>query len=217
MDQASAGQDTFIMRMADALQLADSLCARLCHDLSGPLGTLVGTLDLAAEDASYVAEALPLANQSAVAMAQRIRLLRAAWGGDCGKVSSQDLGELAAGLPSRVQLDVSQLAAGPFDEAVSRLLVNLMLVGAEALPRGGRVRLIGDVEIAVVVEGPSAAWPDALLTAITDLADAPLGDPRTVQSPLVVMLARAAGLRLSLLLSPGPAATGVPPILLAPL
>ena len=211
MDQASMGQDV------DRLQVADALCARLCHDLSGPLGTLTGALDLAAEDAAYLAEALPLASESAQIMTHRIRLFRAAWGGDCGRLSSADLASLAAGLPSRVQVDVSQLGPGPFDEALSRMLVNLMLLGAEGLPRGGLVRLIGENDIVLVVEGPGAAWPHALLTALTDPAEIAVNDPRTVQSPLAVLLARASGLRLSLLMPPGPLTAGVPPILLAPL
>ena len=217
MDEASAGQQAIIVPLADALHLADALCARLCHDLSGPLGTLAGVLDLAADDSSYLPEALPLASETAMAMAQRIRLLRTAWGGPCGSVTLEELIGLAAGLPRRVQLDVSQLAPGPFTEATSRMLVNLMLLGAEALPRGGVVRLMGDGDVVVAVDGPAAAWPDALLAAIIDPLDVPLDDPRTVSSPLVAMMARAAGLRLSLLFPPGAMAASVPSILLSPL
>ena len=216
MDQASAGQQAIIVPLADALHLADALCARVCHDLSGPLGTLTGVLDLAADDPAYLPEAMPLASETATALTQRLRLLRTAWGGPCGSVTAAELVELAAGLPSRVQVDVSQLAPGPFGEATSRMLVNLMLLGAEALPRGGVVRLMGEADIVVVVDGPAAAWPDTLLAAIADPLDVPLDDPRTVCLPLVAMMARAAGLRLSLLLPPG-AAAGVPPILLSPL
>ena len=43
------------------LSLSDALCARLCHDLSSPIGTLIGSLDIMAEDPDSVAEALPLA------------------------------------------------------------------------------------------------------------------------------------------------------------
>ena len=32
------------------LHLAELLAVRLCHDLSGPLGTLMGALELLAED-----------------------------------------------------------------------------------------------------------------------------------------------------------------------
>ena len=37
--------------MNELLRLAELLsCARLCHDLSGPLGALIGMLDLAREE-----------------------------------------------------------------------------------------------------------------------------------------------------------------------
>ena len=211
MDQASARQNV------DQLQLADALCARLCHDLSSPLGTLINALDLAAEDAAYLPEALALANESGQQMARQVRLLRAAWGGNCGCLSTQELLALATGLPSRVRVDVSQLGGGPFSEAVSRMLVNLMLLGADGLPRGGLLRLIGNRDIILAVEGPAAAWPDALITAIASPAKMAMSDPSTVTAPLAVLLAAASGLRLSLLLSPGQMPDGAPPILLAPL
>ena len=211
MDQASARQHV------DQLQLTDALCARLCHDLSSPLGTLINALDLAAEDAAYLPEALALASESGLQMANQVRLLRAAWGGSCGCLSNQELLALADGLPSRVRVDVSQLAAGPFSEAVSRMLVNLMLLGADGLPRGGLMRLIGNRDIILAVEGPAAAWPEALIAAIASPANVTVPDPSTVTSPLAVLLATASGLRLSLLLSPGQMPHGAPPILLAPL
>ena len=36
--------------MSDSLRLAELLCARLCHDLSGPLGALIGILEIAREE-----------------------------------------------------------------------------------------------------------------------------------------------------------------------
>ncbi len=211
MDQASARQQV------DQLQLADALCARLCHDLSSPLGTLINALDLASEDAAYLPEALSLAGESGHYMVRQIRLLRAAWGGNCGRLSNQEVLALAAGLPSRVKVDASQLGEGPFSEAVSRMLVNLMLLGADGLPRGGLMRLIGNRDIILAVEGPGAAWPEALMTAIAGPGGVTITDPSTVTSPFAVLLAAALGLRLSLLLAPGPMLDGVPPILLAPL
>lgn len=211
MDQASARQHV------DQLQLADALCARLCHDLSSPLGTLINALDLAAEDPAFLPEALPLASESGLQMARQIRLLRAAWGGNCGRLDNKDLLTLAAGLPARVKVDISELGEGPFSEPVSRMLVNLMLLGVDGLPRGGLIRLFGTRDIILAVEGPGAGWPEALITAIAGPGNVSVTDPSTVMSPLAVLLASASGLRLSLLLAPGPMLDSVPPILLAPL
>ena len=200
-----------------SLELTDALCARLCHDLSSPLGTLIGSLELMTEDSGAVAEALPLASEVAVAMAARLRLLRAAWTADGGPLSPEQLVKLAAGLPGRVRADLSGLEGGVFQEPVARVLLNLLILGAEALPRGGVVAMSGqpDGDVLTTVQGPAAAWPPGLPLALADLAAVPLDDPRTVQPPLVAMLARSAGLRLSLLM--GPAAPGAaPPLLLTP-
>ena len=63
------------------MRLAELLCARLCHDLSGPLGALIGVLEIAREEQPD-SETLALAEDTAVELAQRLKLLRAAWGQD---------------------------------------------------------------------------------------------------------------------------------------
>ena len=199
-----------------AMALSDSLCARLCHELAGPLGTLTGALDLAAEDPSAAAESLDIAAQAAAQMVQRIRLLRAAWGGDCGAMSADALGELAAGLPPRVRVELGGLT-GEFAAPAARVLVNLLLLGVEALPRGGAITLRGTAggEVLLQVTGSPARWPPGLASALADPAAAALDDPRGVQGPLAARLARMAGLRLSLLLPAGGAEAGAAPLLLA--
>ncbi len=195
------------------LSLADALCARLCHDLSSPLGTLMGAIEMVTEDVDCVPEALPLARDAAAAMGARLRLLRAAWSGDCGPLNAAQLAELALGLPSRVRTELGGLR-GDFPLPTSRVLVNLLLLGGEALPRGGVVALSGQPggDVMATVEGPIAAWPAAFAVCLVG-GKLAFDDPRLVQAPLVVLLARAAGLRLSLLLAPG-APVPAPPLLL---
>ena len=66
---------------SEALRLAELLCARLCHDLSGPLGALIGIIEIAREEQPD-SETLALAEETAVELGQRLKLLRAAWGQD---------------------------------------------------------------------------------------------------------------------------------------
>jgi histidine phosphotransferase ChpT len=193
------------------MQISDALCARICHDLSSPLGTLIGAIELVADD-GFASEALPLATETAVAMGHRLRLLRAAWAGDCGALAPADLSDLACGLPPRIRLDASQLPPRAFAAAMSRVLVNLMLLAAEALPRGGTIRMIGDADVIVMLEGPGAAWPDSLLEALAEPGRVSLDDPRAAPAPVMVMLAHAAGLQVSILLAPGLEPSGPPPI-----
>jgi histidine phosphotransferase ChpT len=199
-----------------ATRLADALCARVCHDLAGPLGTLIGTLELAASDPDSVAEALPLASETAILMGLRLQLLRAAWAGDCGPLTARTLAKLAAGLPPRVHTELRGLDEGEFPAPVARVLVNMLLLGAEALPRGGTVSLSGgpDQDVLLVADGKDAAWPPGLLRALLDPPSAPLDTPCDALAPLVGSLARAAGLRISVLMSAHPGTTGAAPLLL---
>src|ERR1700733_3684129 len=81
--------------MIGSLHLAELLCSRLCHDLSGLLGSLVGVLEIAREE-------------QAVELAQRLRLLRAAWGQDSEPVDLAQLLTFADGLfaSRRLRLDL---------------------------------------------------------------------------------------------------------------
>ena len=48
----------------DPLRLAAVLCARLCHDLSGPLGALIGVIEIAHEEQAD-SETLALGEETA--------------------------------------------------------------------------------------------------------------------------------------------------------
>ena len=203
------------------LDLASALCARLCHDLSSPLGTLSGTLEMALEDPAEAAEALSIAGEAAAAMVARLELLRAAWAGDCGPMGRARLAELAAGLPPRVTPMLDGLADVTFEGSVARVLLNMLLLGADALPSGGQVALAGqpDAGIVLQVSGPSVRWSADLAAVLLDPAGGHANEPRSVQMPLTARLALAAGLRLSFVLPPATGPTGpqnAPALLLAP-
>ena len=200
------------------LELASALCARLCHDISSPLGTIMGTLELAGEAPDQATEALEIAGDSAQALVARLQLLRAAWAGDCGPMGRARLGELAAGLPPRVTAELDGLADVTFDGPVARILLNLLLLGADALPAGGVVALSGEpaAGIIVAVKGRSVAWNAGLAAILLDPASPHASEPRTVLMPLTARLVHAAGFRLSFLLTGAPAPHSAPRLLLAP-
>jgi len=200
--------------MEDSLRLTEAVCARLCHDLSGLLGSLVGTLELVTET-SADKEAAAVASAAAAALALRLRLLRAAWGGRSEPLDLPRLTTLAQGLAARrVALDVSGLPPTTvFSPEVGCLVLNLLLLAAESLPRGGVLRLDGGAgDLVARLNGPSAAWPAGLVAMLADSEEAWLGvtEPRTVQAPLTALLARHHGLRLAVLLTAGQASAAPP-------
>jgi histidine phosphotransferase ChpT len=198
-------------------QLARLLCARLCHDLGGAVGTLSGTLDLAGEGDT---DMLGLARDTAAGLRQRLRLYAAAWGGATSDADAAELAKLLEASPAapRVQFQLDHLAAGALlPAALVPLALNAALLGAEALPRGGTVTLAGSPEDGFVIcpEGRGAAWPSGLLALLCGgAAVAALQEgPRRVLAPLLLGLAAEAGWAVSLAQGPG---EGTPPLLVGP-
>jgi histidine phosphotransferase ChpT len=204
--------------MDDRVRLAELVCARLCHDLSGLLGSLIGTLELLACDGEAT-EAVSIAVDTAAALGRRLKLLRAAWANEAEPLDLPRLASLAEGLANqRIALDVSALPPTTvFPPAMGRLVLNLLLLAADSLPRGGLLRLDGNAENLIArLDGPNAAWPPGMAGMLADEAAAWAGltEPRSAQAPLTALLARHDGLHLSLLLASGPA-TPAPPLRLS--
>jgi hypothetical protein len=103
---------------------------------------------------------------------------------------------------------------------MARLVLNIVLLAREAMPRGGVLALSGDpaTDIVAQIAGPDAAWPVGFARCMADEAYAwsAFSDPRDLQAPLTALIARANGMRLSLMMATGPADANPPPLLIAP-
>jgi histidine phosphotransferase ChpT len=199
----------------DPLRLAELLCARMSHDLSGTIGTLAGALEML-DDPSVATEALALANQAATELRRRLELQRAAWGPTGAPLDLAALRHLGEGLPhaSRCTIDVSSLPKDTvFTPPFARATLNLVLLAVEALNGSGEVTLVGsDTDLIVAIAGPRAAWPAGLAGCLASEAGAwtAVKDARSLQMPLTALLARALGLQLSLLMPAGPGGPAPP-------
>lgn len=208
----------------DPLRLPELLAARAFHDIGGLVGTLAATLALALKEAGGdVGVSLPAAVEAAADLNRRVRLLRLAWGPAEAGLDVARLADLARGPAGahRVRLDVSALPAETaFSPALSRVLLNLVLLAAECLPRGGTLALApaGGEALLATLAGSRGAWPDGFAAFLVDDAAAWAGltDPGHLQAPLFALLARGAGVRLSLLMA-GNAPRRLPsPLLIEP-
>jgi histidine phosphotransferase ChpT len=209
--------------MANPMQLAELVCTRFSHDLSGLLGSMNGVLELAADAPGQNAEEVALAVRTAGELTVRLRLLRAAWGGLSDPMDADALRALIPGIPGghRLQLDLDGLAqAAVFPPSMARLIVNILLLAREALPRGGVLALSGDPagHLVAQIAGAEAAWPAGFARCIVDdeYAWSTLGDPRHLQAPLTALIARATGLRLSFMMATGPSGDTPPPLVIMP-
>lgn len=87
----------------------------------------------------------------------------------------------------------------------ARLLLNVLLLAAESLPRGGQVALASTASgIVVSLHGQAAGWPASLAATLAGDFSWAHVEARHLQAPLTAMMARAAGIGLT------PAAAGGP-------
>lgn len=206
--------------MNGCTMLAELVCARLTHDLSGPVATITAAVEvLGLEDAEARQEAMALAGEAAAQLTLRLRYLRAAWGVGTQELSVRGLATMAEGVlgGGRATLDIGRVAApdqplGP----LGRVLMNALLVAGEALPRGGTIVCAGDPGTQLVLQpvGEGAAWPAGLAGLIggeDPAAAAAAAGPRGVALSMMMALARREGVMVSLLLG-----AGVPLLALAP-
>ena len=194
------------------LNLVRLVGLRLCHDLGGVAGTIGNALEMLD---SAGAEAAALAQDAAAVLRRRLLLWRALLGGQ-GEAPVATLlglveGQLAGGRASAEAPRIDGAALVP--DAMVPVILAALVLGGEALPRGGVVRLAGDPrhELAVLPDGPRAAWPAALLRVVAGAAPAGEVAGRDVMALWLSMVAAAAGVRLGLALPPG---GGVGPLVL---
>jgi len=195
-----------------ALRLIELTAARLCHDISGLVESLEHALS---GGAPPDAGAERKARDAALALASRLALCQAAWGPDGDKLSLARMRRLADGLPDQVSVDVSALDQGTvFSASTGRIVLNLLLLAADSLHAGGAVILAGEADdLFIRIAGPDAEWPLGMAVCLSDAtaARSALTDRHSLQMALTALLAHAAGIRLSVALSP--AATQEPAIL----
>ncbi|KAF0225170.1 MAG: hypothetical protein FD176_662 [Rhodospirillaceae bacterium] len=189
---------------ADALTLAELLCARICHDLAGPVGATAAGAELFQDLGGGDPETLAMVSTSAAGASSRLRLLRAALGPAAS--SPQTLSALRTMAEAHLNSLASTAAPAiacrwsdcpdEIDGPRARLLLNLMLLGRDALPRGGAMDFaMIDGWPALIARGePAALADDVKATLLTDTA--PTG-AKTAQAALTRMLAEGMGGRIS--------------------
>lgn len=162
-----------------ALRSIEATLARLCRDLGDP--------------------AAPPDDDGTLAIQRELR--QSAWGPNARPMDLARVQSLARGLPGDIAVDVSALASPiVFSAPAGRIVLNLLLLAAGSLPAGGTIILAGAADdLFVRIAGPAAAWPAGLaicLSSETEARSALTGE-RSVQMAITALLARATGIRLS--------------------
>lgn len=196
------------------LKVAQLLCSRLCHDLVSAAGAVNAGLELVAEGEAVVAaeraEAMALVAKSARQVTRRLAFYRLAFGAGEGARSLAEALAAAADLlaDSGVALSPPRGADMPaLSTDGTRLLLVLILVAAETLPRGGTVTvdvasLPEGVGLALTAAGRGATLRDDVRVALTEDVAAEALTPRVVHGYFARCLAAALGAAIELAAEP---------------
>ncbi|OIQ91274.1 hypothetical protein GALL_268080 [mine drainage metagenome] len=191
-----------------AVKLAELLCARLCHDLAGPVGAVATGAELLEDEgdgmSGMAAEALALLAGSAAAAGARLRFLRLALGAATGPQPMGPLKDVAAaflagsGAADSIRLDWAIPAKATWDGGKVKILFNLLLLARDCLPRGGAIVAAeaADGGLSLRAEGPGAR-PGDQAAALN--AASPEGlSPREIQGYYTGLLLAAAKMTIEI-------------------
>ena len=127
--------------------LAALLCARICHDLVSPVGALGTAIEILDDEsnADMHEDALELVKSSSRRAAAKLKFLRLAFGAGGsapGMIGTEEITSLIADMFADAKADIAfNFHAESLDKARARILLNLAMLGVQAVPRGGEVRI----------------------------------------------------------------------------
>jgi histidine phosphotransferase ChpT len=192
----------------EALDLAALVCSRVCHDVISPVGAIVNGLEVLADekDDKMREVALDLIRKSAVQASARLQFARLAFGaaGSAGaQIDLGDAAEVAKGAlaDDRLKL-VWNLPRVLLPKNRVKLLLNLLMIAATAIPRGGTLTVdpVGGEEamgFRLRAEGTNPRIP-AQAEALLAGNPAETLDAHVIQPYYAGLLARAAGLTVTM-------------------
>ena len=181
--------------------LAALLCARICHDLVSPvaaLGTALEVLD-DKDNPDMHSDALDLIKLSAGQASAKLQYLRLAFGAGGsapGVIGMDQVRELVDGLYGEGKVEVG--FSGDMAELSKdhvRLLLNLIMMAVQAVPRGGQVDVVpardnGSVALTLTATGHKARLADDVARPLAGAMPEGGFDGRSIQPFYTGLLAR---------------------------
>ena len=131
----------------EALDLAALLCSRVCHDLISPVGAIVNGLEVMDEEKDEATKqfALDLIKKSSRTASARLQFCRIAFGAAGSAGAQIDLrrrrehrARLFRGRQDQAGLES---AARMLPKNRVKLLLNMLVIAGQAIPRGGTLTL----------------------------------------------------------------------------
>lgn len=196
-----------------SLDLASLLCSRLCHDLLSPVGAMSNGIELISEekDPEMRKRCFELLEQSARISADKLKFFRLAFGaaggyGDMVPVEeARSVVDALAGNNGRIEVTWA-LGADALPKPAIKTLLNLALIGIEALVRGGTLELGAELkggtsEIVVRASGNRVVFDETIGLALEGRLDPRELSSRTAPAAMLHQLAEGLGGGLQFALS----------------
>lgn len=191
----------------EPLDLAALLCSRVCHDVISPVGAIVNGLEVLEDekDADMRAFALELIKKSAHTASARLQFCRLAFGaaGSAGAaIDTGDAENVARGLigAERTRLDWNAPRILLAKNKV-KLVLNMCLIAAAAIPRGGviTVTIAGEgAELSVDAKGVNARVAAHVPGLLAGNPEGGNVDAHGIQAYYTGLVARDSALQLEL-------------------
>jgi histidine phosphotransferase ChpT len=193
----------------EALDLAALLCSRVCHDLISPVGAIVNGLEVLAEEKDEETKtfALDLIKKSAGTASAKLQFCRIAFGAAGSAGAQLDLGDAETITRGFFEDDKTKLAWNLPRALLAKnrvkLLLNLLLIAGQTIPRGGRLTVdpIGEGEsmgFKVSAAGVNAKVPPAVAALLAGDAGGTALDAHRIQPFYASLLAQASGVKAAM-------------------
>ena len=202
----------------ESVELASLLCSRLCHDLLSPVGALSNGLELLADekDPEMRKRCFELLEQSARISADKLKFFRLAFGaaGGFGEMvpvhEARAVVDALVGNNGRIEVRWS-LASDSLPKPAVKTMLNLSLIGIEALVRGGTLDIGAELrpddfggqasEIVIRASGPRIAFDPVVGRALDGSIDPADLSSKTAPAAMIQQLAASLGGGLQFALS----------------
>jgi histidine phosphotransferase ChpT len=193
----------------EALDLAALLCSRVCHDLISPVGAIVNGLEVLeeAKDEETKTFAMELIKKSARTGSAKLQFCRIAFGAAGSAGAQIDLGDAETISRGFFEDDKTKLAWNLPRALLAKnrvkLLLNLLLIAGQTIPRGGQLTVdpVGEGEamgFRVGAAGTNAKVPPAVAALLAGDTGGTALDAHRIQPFYAHLLAQAAGVKAAM-------------------
>jgi histidine phosphotransferase ChpT len=193
----------------EGLDLAALLCSRVCHDLISPVGAIMNGLEVMEDDKDEETSkfAMDLIKKSAKTASAKLQFCRLAFGaaGSAGaQIDTGDAEKVARGLIEDEKTKIVwNLPRVLLAKNRVKLLLNMLLLANQAIPRGGQhtVDPVGEgdtVGFRVSVTGVNAKIPQSIPPLLAATPSDHAIDAHAIQPFYTGMLAKNCGLSVSM-------------------